>query len=175
MTYTTKPYRILSLDGGGVHALSYLPIIREIEEHLGRSVAESGDFRMFVGTSTGAIAATALKLGFSAKKVIALYEEHAKAIFVPEPPWNRVFHRYSATRLRAVLGEFFRHPKTGRELTWGDLRDGLQSTGGVELIVTLWNISSGRTQFLSTARALIPGPSRQPVARSPLLPRRRSV
>src|ERR1700682_5118421 len=91
-----RPYRILSFDGGGVHALSYLPIVEEIEKYLGRGVAESGEFRMFVGTSTGAIVAMALKIGYSAQEVIGLYKENAARIFQRAPLWNQVFHRYSS-------------------------------------------------------------------------------
>ncbi len=34
--------------------------------------------------------------------------------------------------------------------TWEQLRDGPEFQGGPELLVTLWNVSQGRTSFLST-------------------------
>lgn len=67
-----QPDRILSFDGGGLHALSYLPVLGHLERTLGCPVAESGQFRMLVGTSTGAIIATACKLGTAASEIQAL-------------------------------------------------------------------------------------------------------
>jgi WD40 repeat protein len=104
---------------------------------------------MLVGTSTGAITAMALKIGYSAAEVIGLYERNAEMIFQREPFWNQVFHRYSSRNLREVLARFI-HERTNKLLTWEQLCDGSEFQDGVELLVTLWNVSQGKTSFLST-------------------------
>jgi WD40 repeat protein len=147
-----RPYRILSFDGGGVHALSYLPVLEDLEDYLGRGLAESGHFDLFVGTSTGAIVATALHLGCPAAEVTRLYMDSAKKIFTPDHLWNRLFHRYSSGPLRQCLSEFFsRFPKKSRlpGLTWADLARS-NTDARPELVVTLWDVLRSRTTFLST-------------------------
>jgi patatin-like phospholipase/acyl hydrolase len=59
------PFRLMSFDGGGLHAVSYLPVLLALEKHLGETIASSSHFHMLAGTSTGAIIAAALKLGIS--------------------------------------------------------------------------------------------------------------
>src|SRR5437016_4593563 len=85
--------RILSLDGGGVHALAYLPILEHMERRLG-SLVRSGHFRLFAGTSTGAIVAAALKIGISASELVSLYESLATRVFRKVPPWSRIAFKY---------------------------------------------------------------------------------
>jgi WD40 repeat protein len=99
-----------------------------------------------VGTSTGSIAAAALALNHEAREVIALYQKHARAIFTPLLPWNQVFHKYSSATLRSILFDFFHDPDTKHPLRWRDLH----TRASVELIVTLWNVSEGKTCYLST-------------------------
>src|SRR5262249_22428937 len=133
-----------------VHALSYLPIVRQIDAFVGGPVAGSRQFDLFAGTSTGAIVAAALKLGVSAAELIDLYKELARQVFVPEWPWRQLFHKYSAEGLRTLLAAFFSH-FTGRPaLTWNDLCTDPQFQNGVELVVLLWCITDGKTYCLST-------------------------
>lgn len=69
-----KPYRILSLDGGGAKGFYTLGVLREIEGHLGRPLHEV--FDLVFGTSTGAIIASLIGLGYSVAEIRALYEKH---------------------------------------------------------------------------------------------------
>jgi len=140
-------HRILSLDGGGVHALSFLPIIEHIENFLACEVAASGQFQMFVGTSTGAIVAAGLKLGMRASRLVKLYNELARRVFVPSPPWERYFGKYSSQHLKHALEEAF-VDVYGGDPTWEELA--FNSPNNVMLMVVLWDISAGRTAFLST-------------------------
>ena len=141
------PYRILSLDGGGVLALSFLPIIERIEEHLNCGVAESGQFQMFVGTSTGAIVAANLKMGMRASRLVDLYRELARRVFQPSVPWNMYFAKYSSERLKHALEDTFLDV-FGFDPTWEELA--LNWPNNITLMVVLWDVSAGRTTFLST-------------------------
>jgi len=52
---SSQPFRIISLDGGGVHAASHLPLIGDLEQHIETTIASSSAFQMLVDTSTGAL------------------------------------------------------------------------------------------------------------------------
>jgi predicted acylesterase/phospholipase RssA len=77
--------RILSLDGGGVRGMLSVGILehleRTIEEIEGRPVRLGEWFDLIGGTSTGAIIATLLALGYRVAEVRELYERFAPLVF----------------------------------------------------------------------------------------------
>jgi predicted acylesterase/phospholipase RssA len=75
---TQKPFRILSLDGGGAKGFYTLGVLSEIEAMTGRPVYQS--FDLIFGTSTGAIIAALLARGESVTTVRELYEKHVPTI-----------------------------------------------------------------------------------------------
>ena len=81
------PKRILSLDGGGVRGIVALAFLERMEQQLRERDGGREDFRLcdhfdlIGGTSTGAIIATSLALGFSVEKLIDLYLSLAKRAF----------------------------------------------------------------------------------------------
>jgi predicted acylesterase/phospholipase RssA len=100
-----KPFRILSIDGGGLRGIVAARILMDLDQRLvdaGRpSVAEA--FDMFAGTSTGCIIAAGLAAAGAAtqrglpsyanpKDIVRIYEEAAPIIFEP--------HRALRERLR---------------------------------------------------------------------------
>jgi uncharacterized protein len=108
--------RILSLDGGGIRGIFSLEILLHIQQLLRdqfkdpeRVLADHFDF--FAGTSTGAIIAAALSWGLPVEEILALYEEHGKAMFQPvtwRHPLRRLFvSRYDATKLSEMLRDIF--------------------------------------------------------------------
>ncbi len=76
MTY--KPFRVLSLDGGGAKGFYTLGILREMEAMMGCRIHER--FDLIFGTSTGAIIAAMLALGKSVSEIIALYTTHVPTV-----------------------------------------------------------------------------------------------
>lgn len=87
------PKRILALDGGGVRGivtLQYLEVIENVlRKRLGRpDLVLSDYFDLIGGTSTGAIIAAALALGFPVAKIQTLYLDLATMIF--KKPWYRI-------------------------------------------------------------------------------------
>jgi hypothetical protein len=81
-----RPFRVLSLDGGGmrgIYTAQYLRVLTEghAKRH-GRQPLDIGKaFDLIVGTSTGAIVACALASGVSLDKVVDLYKVHGSKIF----------------------------------------------------------------------------------------------
>ncbi|QIO70599.1 patatin-like phospholipase family protein [Rhizobium leguminosarum bv. trifolii] len=72
-----KPYRILSLDGGGAKGFYSLGVLAEIEGLIGCRLCEK--FDLVFGTSTGAIIASMIALGMSVEEIHDNYKS-----FVPE-------------------------------------------------------------------------------------------
>lgn len=93
------PKRILSLDGGGARGLLSLGILAQLERQLGERSGDPANFRLshyfdlIGGTSTGAIIATTLALGWRVRDVVDLYFSLLPAIFQrPQvPSFLRVF------------------------------------------------------------------------------------
>ncbi len=79
------PKRILALDGGGVRGAITVAFLEKIEqvfaEHYGKEVRLGDHFDLVGGTSTGAIIAGALALGFSATQVKEFYTKLAPMAF----------------------------------------------------------------------------------------------
>jgi patatin-like phospholipase/acyl hydrolase len=85
-----KPYRILSLDGGGIRGVYAASMLADIEDEItcGEPVADY--FDAIAGTSTGGIIAIGLGLKKSAAAIKQLYVENGKRVF-PEF-WSRHPH-----------------------------------------------------------------------------------
>ena len=82
----TPPYRILSIDGGGIRGLIPAVVLDRLEQRVGRPVADC--FDLIAGTSTGGILAVALTRAgedgapmWSAAELIELYESQGPEIF----------------------------------------------------------------------------------------------
>lgn len=86
MDQVQTPYRLLSLDGGGIRGLLTARILERIVE-------QRPDFldqvHLFAGTSTGAILAVALAKGISPSELVKLYQEKGQDIF-HQDIWHRV-------------------------------------------------------------------------------------
>jgi len=80
------PKRILALDGGGIRGLLTVQLLKRLEA-LVRTRTGNDDtvladyFDLIGGTSTGAIIASALALGWPVERVEALYRELGNSIF----------------------------------------------------------------------------------------------
>lgn len=96
-----RPFRILSLDGGGVRGAFTASFLATLEDELGGPLVRH--FDLVAGTSTGAIIALALALGEPASTICQMYEQRSATIFVrqstKERKWwtpfaNKILRRY---------------------------------------------------------------------------------
>lgn len=71
-------FRILSLDGGGAKGFYTLGVLKEIEGMLDCPLYKR--FDLVFGTSTGAIIAALIALGYTVDEIHALYKEHVPRI-----------------------------------------------------------------------------------------------
>lgn len=79
-----KVCRILSLDGGGAKGFYTLGVLREIEGLVGCRLCDK--FDLIFGTSTGAIIAALLALGYSVEEVHELYKTYVPTIMKRKKP-----------------------------------------------------------------------------------------
>ena len=87
-----QPFRLLSLDGGGIRGAFIAACLAEFERQLQRPITDY--FDLIAGTSTGGIIALALALGEPAIKIKQFYESYGPQIFtrkkpLPMPIWVR--------------------------------------------------------------------------------------
>jgi hypothetical protein len=124
--FSPGPKRILAVDGGGVRGVVALAFLARLEallaEAAGKKVLLCDYFDLIGGTSTGAIVAAALALGYSVAEVREYYFMLGPVVFkrpkLRLPGWHSKFDAGALrTQLRAIIGE--------RTLDTPDLRTGL--------------------------------------------------
>ena len=74
----TTPLRVLALDGGGAKGFYTLGVLSEIEAMVGCPLHQK--FDLIYGTSTGAIIASLIALGYSVDAIHDLYRRHVPAV-----------------------------------------------------------------------------------------------
>jgi patatin-like phospholipase/acyl hydrolase len=72
-------YRVLSLDGGGAKGFYTLGVLKQVEAMLGGNPL-CEHFRLIFGTSTGAIIAALLGLGYQVEPILEIYRTHVPTI-----------------------------------------------------------------------------------------------
>lgn len=80
-----RPFKILSLDGGGIKGVYTAMLLRRCEQALCNGSGLAQRFDMIAGTSTGGIIALGLGLGFSTSDILDFYRDDGRAIFPPLP------------------------------------------------------------------------------------------
>jgi patatin-like phospholipase/acyl hydrolase len=98
-----KPFRILSLDGGGAKGFYTIGILQEIEAMMKQPLF--GCFDLIFGTSTGAIIAALLARGESMTEVRKLYEAHVPKIMGRRNRFGR------SASLRVLARDVFKEAK----------------------------------------------------------------
>ena len=81
-----KPYRVLSLDGGGMRGIYTAAFLDRLTDQFSRIRGEAAldlgrGFDLITGTSTGAIVGCALAIGRPMSEIVGLYCEHGPKIF----------------------------------------------------------------------------------------------
>jgi hypothetical protein len=106
-----KPFRILSVDGGGIKGIFPAAILASIEDKLLAGQPISNYFDLACGTSTGGIIALGLGKRIPASDLLKLYLDKGNAIF-PRAGWLEKLRR----RLRAYVSYQYERNVLEREL-----------------------------------------------------------
>lgn len=100
------PFRILSLDGGGIRGIISARILAAIDKQINQPLNEY--FGLITGTSTGAILAAAIATGRSSEEIVQLYKQKSSVIF----PYRS---RFSVKRIPLILKYGLSAPKFSDE------------------------------------------------------------
>src|SRR5580765_622704 len=104
----TGPRKLLACDGGGIRGIISIEILAQIEAEL-RALSGKPDlvladyFDYVAGTSTGAIIATLVALGFSTDKIRDFYLKSGAEMFEKAKLWERFRSKFSSDNLSAML------------------------------------------------------------------------
>ncbi|MBS1827738.1 MAG: patatin-like phospholipase family protein [Acidobacteria bacterium] len=137
------PFRILSLDGGGIKGVFTAAFLSEIERMTGKRISDY--FDLITGTSTGGIIAISLGLGLPASRILDFYLNHGPTIFP-----SVGFHTRSWLMLRwLVCGKHDPAPlKTALHEVFSDRKLGHSHT---RLVIPAFNILDGSVALFKTA------------------------
>lgn len=156
-----KPFRILSIDGGGIRGVFPAYVLECVEKKLGVDLHNA--FDMIAGTSTGSLIASAVACQIPADRMVSLYREHGQTIFTPSRRgslWPRKlrpgFHsKYDNIAFRSVLQDVF------RETLLGDVSKPLLlpstdvGSGGVHVLKSGYSTSFTRDRSVPVRSAVL--------------------
>jgi len=87
-----KPFKILSIDGGGICGILPAALLAEFEKRYLEGQPIGHHFDMIAGTSTGGILALGLGQGISAQEILEMYLTHGISIFPPMNKLQKLIH-----------------------------------------------------------------------------------
>jgi len=87
-----RPFRILSIDGGGIRGILPAAILTELEVRYANGRSAGDYFDLIAGTSTGGIIALALSLGMPARTILDIYTELGPRVFPRPKGLRKVWH-----------------------------------------------------------------------------------
>lgn len=85
-----RPFRILSIDGGGIRGVFPAAFLAELESRFLGGSSIANHFDMIAGTSTGGIIALALAHGMTAREALNIYLDRGERIFPPAVGLNKM-------------------------------------------------------------------------------------
>jgi uncharacterized protein len=115
------PYKLLALDGGGIRGVLTLEVLRGVQATLQKALGRGDTFVLadyfdyIAGTSTGAIIATFLSLGWRVERILDFYVEAGPAMFDKAGLLKRFRYKFEDEKLAAMLKE-----QLGATTTLGD-------------------------------------------------------
>lgn len=114
----TKPFKILSIDGGGIKGIFPAAILTYLEEHCLDGEPIGGYFDLIAGTSTGGIIALGLAAGLPAKSLSDLYINQGWKVFPPRR------YKWSNLRLNRLIKNRYQRDELDRLLkeTLGNIK-----------------------------------------------------
>lgn len=141
-----KPFKILSIDGGGIRGIQPARFLVELEDNFLNSSNDRlcNYFNLICGTSTGGIIALGLALGMTAQDILCIYRENAKKIFPGSPSMINYLRRpkYDSSYLSNLLISAFQPFSEN-----GDTRLGHAKT---RVCIPTFNVGLGKAHVYKT-------------------------
>lgn len=100
-----RPFKVLSLDGGGIKGIYTVELLRQCKLELCGDAPIASYFDMIAGTSTGGIIALGLARHFPIDDIRAFYKDDGRRIFppVPKAKWRKALHLLSHWSVKPKL------------------------------------------------------------------------
>ena len=143
-----KPFRILSIDGGGIRGIVPALVLADLEARTGQRVSDL--FDLVAGTSTGGVLALALTRDdpVPADKLVSLYGREGRSIFSKSfwrrlPGYALMDERYSDKGLVRVLKKY--------------LGESSLAEASPPVLVTSYALERRMPFFFKSAKAKAPG------------------
>ncbi|TQE98700.1 MAG: patatin [Spiribacter salinus] len=116
-----RPFRILSIDGGGIKGILPATLLGELERRYLGNRSIGAHFDLIAGTSTGGIIALGLAHGMTAREIGALYLDKGDRIFPVDGPFSALLRKlrglittaYDREPLKAELTRIFGETQLG--------------------------------------------------------------
>lgn len=141
---STKPFKILSIDGGGIKGTFVASFLAELEKKYCKSGENAASyFDLIVGTSTGGILALGLGLGIPATDILNFYQKYGPQIFpqtirLPKKLLKWILKgKYDRAPLEDALKNVFGNRKLGEAIT--------------RLVIPSFNLQTGEVHLYKTA------------------------
>ena len=146
-----EPFKILSIDGGGIRGVFPAMILANLEAELKAKGVEKWqvyqNFELICGTSTGGIMAIALALGIPAIEIYELYLDNAKVIFGNKKGFLKRF-KYSAHKrdeLERLIKEKYQEYHDGE-----DGKDPRLKHCKTHVAIPIYDLMEGRPSVLKS-------------------------
>ncbi len=144
-----KPFKILSIDGGGIRGVFPAMLLANYEAELKSKGIKNWqvyqNFHLICGTSTGGIMAIALSLGIPAQEIYDLYLQNAGLIFGGKKHWSRQLFvsGHSRNALEQLVRDKFKEVKENSE-------DPRLADCKTPVMVTIYDLLEGRPSVLKS-------------------------
>lgn len=143
-----KPFKILSLDGGGIRGVFPAMFLTNLEAELKAKGLEKWqvyqNFNLICGTSTGGIIAIALALGIPSKEIYELYLNNADLIFGRKKNFFRRFKHSAHKRdaLEKLIRDKFKEAYKGQDPRLNDCK--------THVAIPIYDLMEGRPSVLKS-------------------------
>lgn len=144
---SSKPFKILSIDGGGVRGILPAKLLSEMENHLyqangNKSLWEC--FNLITGTSTGGIIALGIALGIPATEILNFYLNKSKIIFGNKRGLaGRWFYsKHDRTDLETITRNLFARYNNGIDPLLGNCK--------TAVAIPVYNFNDGQPKVLKS-------------------------
>lgn len=152
------PYRVLSIDGGGVRGLYSALVLHGIAQRIARGQQRpdsrldiGAQFNLILGTSTGAIIAAALSAGVALEDVVQMYQRHAACIFRdPAPSGSARLLLWLGRQLRSAANRPEPLGKALTEVLGNESLAGLFARRGIALCIPAVDMHTQKSWVFKT-------------------------
>jgi predicted acylesterase/phospholipase RssA len=153
-----KPFRVLSIDGGGMRGYYTSTLLDSLANRFGRTRSENGrgldvgkGFDLIVGTSTGGIIACGLAAGLSPSELVQLYGKIGPRLFRhPTPPGAIEFGLWITRHMRSAANNPTPLREALESLFGGLTLEELYRTRGIAICIPAVNIEARRSWVFQT-------------------------